>query len=258
MDASFDFIELKNVTKFYEKNGKKTVGVKDVSFKVKKGEVIAIIGPSGCGKTTILRMIADLILPSTGSIYYKKYNIDYARLNGLISYIPQSASLIPFRTVLENIQLPLELKNIKDQKKIEELLKLCSLNGYENYYPSELSGGMKQKTAIARALTINPEVLLMDEPFSSLDEIIKEKLNEEVLKIREALGTTILYVTHNVEEAVFLANRIVILSNEPGRVVDIVDINLPKTRNSSLRTEMIFFEETIKIRNHLKKHAKNS
>lgn len=257
MDQSLDFIELKNVTRFYEKNGKKTVGVKDVSFKVQKGEVVAILGPSGCGKTTILRMIADLILPSSGSIHYKKHNIDYARVGGLISYIPQSASLVPFRTVLGNIQLPLELKGIKDSKKVEELIKLCSLSGFENYYPSELSGGMKQKTAIARALTINPEVLLMDEPFSSLDEIIKEELNEEVIKIQKALGTTILYVTHNVEEAVFLANRIIILSNEPGKVVNIVDINLPQIRNSKLRTETIFFEETIKIRSYLKKYAKN-
>lgn len=257
MDKSINLIELKNVTRFYKKNGKETVGVKDVSFKVKKGEVVALLGPSGCGKTTILRMIADLILPSSGSIHYKNHNIEYARMNGLISYIPQSASLVPFRTVLENIQLPLELKNIKDQKKIEILIRLCSLNGFENYYPCELSGGMKQKTAIARALTINPDVLLMDEPFSSLDEIIKEKLNEEVLKIQKALGTTIIYVTHNVEEAVFLANRIIILSNEPGRIIDIVDINLPQVRDASLRNEIVFFDETIKIRKYLKKYAKN-
>ena len=258
MDRSINLIELRNVTRFYKKNGKETVGVKDVSFEVKKGEVVALLGPSGCGKTTILRMIADLILPSSGSINYKNHNIDYARVNGLISYIPQSASLVPFRTVLENVQLPLELKNIKDPKKIEILIKLCSLNGFENYYPCELSGGMKQKVAIARALTIDPDVLLMDEPFSSLDEIIKEKLNEEVLKIQNALGTTIIYVTHNVEEAVFLANRIIILSNEPGRIIDIVDVNLPQKRDSLLRNETSFFDETIKIRKYLKKYAKNS
>lgn len=258
MGNDVDLIELKNITRFYEKDGKNTVGVKDVSFKVKKGEIVAILGPSGCGKTTILRMIANLILPSSGFIYYRDKNINYARVNGLISYIPQTASLIPFRTILENIRLPLELKKITDLQKVSELVSLCSLSGFENYFPSELSVGMKQRTAIARALTINPEVILMDEPFASLDEIIKEKLNEEVLRIQATLRTTILYVTHNIEEAVFLANKIIILSCEPGTVVDIIDIDLPLKRDSILRTEEIFFRETIKVRKSLKKYAKIS
>jgi len=252
MNSDPVIIELKNVCRSYNKDGEKVVGVRNINFRVQKGEVVALVGPSGCGKTTILRMIADIIQPDSGSIFYNSQTIDYARHNGLLGYVPQLSSLIKFRTVFGNIKLPLELKKATNPERMKDLISLCSLNGFEDYFPSQLSGGMKQRAAIARALSTNPEVLLMDEPFASLDEMIKEKLNEEVLRIQSTLGTTILYVTHNIEEAVFLANKVVILSKEPGTVIDIVDINLPTERNSILRNSADFFQEVIKVRRILK------
>ncbi|MEK7641620.1 MAG: ABC transporter ATP-binding protein [Patescibacteria group bacterium] len=245
-------IELKNVSRAYKKNGARAVGVSNVSFSVQEGEIIALVGPSGCGKTTILRMIADIISPDTGSVVYENRSINHARITGLIGYVPQSPSLIPFRSVVGNIRLPLEIKGTPDASRVEELVSLCALEGFENYFPSELSGGMKQRTAIACALACHPRVLLMDEPFAALDEMIKEKLNEEVLRIQSALKTTIVYVTHNIEEAVFLANRVVVLSPEPGSVVGIIPIDLPLVRDARLRTDPRFFQETIKVRNMLK------
>lgn len=252
MNNDHFLIELKDVCRSYNKDGEKVVGVRNINFKVKRGEVIALVGPSGCGKTTILRMIADIIQPDSGSILYNGQTIDYARHNGLLGYVPQLSSLIKFRTVFDNIKLPLELKKVANLDRVKDLIKLCSLNGFEKYFPAQLSGGMKQRAAIARALSTNPEVLLMDEPFASLDEMIKEKLNEEVLRIQSTLGTTILYVTHNIEEAVFLANKVVVLSKEPGTIIDIVDINLPAERNSILRNSTDFFQEVIKVRRILK------
>lgn len=245
-------IELHNVSRWYEKNGKANVGVKNINLNIYKGEILAIVGPSGCGKTTILRMIADVIEPTSGSIRYGNHSIGYARTHGLLGYVPQSLSLIPFRTVYENIRLPLEIRQRTDKKRVHDLVTLCGLDGFENYFPSELSGGMKQRTAIARALSINPEVLLMDEPFASLDEMIKEKLNEEVLRFQSVLHTTIVYVTHNIEEAVFLSNRVMILSREPGTITDVVDIDLPEKRDASLRTELSFFRNIIKVRKSMK------
>lgn len=241
-------IDIKNISKGYTKEGHRAEVLKDISFSVNDGEVVAIVGPSGCGKTTILKMICGLIKPDTGNIKYQDYDISYALKKSLVGYVPQSLSLLPFRTVRGNITLPLEVLKIKAYERPDELISLCGLQEYVNYFPHQLSGGMQQKVAIARALSYKPRILLMDEPMASLDEMIKEKLNEELLKIKDSTKSTIIYVTHNIEEAVFLSNRVIVLSEHPGMIIDIVNISLPDKRNLSLRSNPKFFLEVAKIR----------
>lgn len=241
-------IDIKNISKSYTKKGRPVEVLKNVSFSVNDGEVVAMVGPSGCGKTTILKIICGLIKPDCGSIKYQDNDISYALKKCLIGYIPQSLSLLPFRTVRKNVMLPLEVLEIKNCERSDELISLCDLQKYTNYYPHQLSGGMRQKVAIARALSYKPKILLMDEPMASLDEMIKEKLNEELLKIKDSTKSTIIYVTHNIEEAVFLSNRVIILSETPGTIIDVVSISLPDKRDSSLRSDPAFFQEVTKIR----------
>lgn len=246
-------IDIKNISKSYTKKGNPVEVLKNISFSVKDGEVVAIVGPSGCGKTTILKIICGLVKPDCGSIKYRDNDISYALKKCLIGYIPQSLSLLPFRTVRKNVMLPLEVLKIKNCERSDELISLCELQKYVNYYPHQLSGGMRQKVAIARALAYKPKILLMDEPMASLDELIKEKLNEELLKIKDSTKSTIIYVTHNIEEAVFLSNKVIVLSETPGTIVEVVDISLPNKRNSSLRSNPVFFQEVTKIRKILQK-----
>ncbi len=251
MGASHLF-ELKNVDKNYTKDNQLVWAVKGISFFVDRGDFVTFVGPSGCGKTTILKMMADLLKPSGGAIKYLDFDIGQARERGLIGYVPQSPSLLPNRTILENIRLPLEIKKNQNPNRLKEIMSTCELDEYADYYPYELSGGMRQKVAIARALVYKPEIILMDEPFAALDEMIKEKLNEELMKIRSVFTTTIIYVTHNIEEAVFLSDRIVAMSPSPGIIVKIIDINLPDKRMSTLRKEPVFFSEVIKVRQSLR------
>lgn len=241
-------IDIKNISKSYTKKGRPVEVLKNVSFSINDGEVVAMVGPSGCGKTTILKIICGLMKPDCGCIKYQDNDISYALKKCLIGYIPQSLSLLPFRTVRKNIMLPLEILRIKNCERSDELISLCDLQKYENYYPHQLSGGMRQKVAIARALAYKPKILLMDEPMASLDEMIKEKLNEELLKIKDSTKSTIVYVTHNIEEAVFLSNRVIILSETPGTIIDVVSISLPDKRDSALRYDLAFFQEVAKIR----------
>lgn len=241
-------IDIKNISKSYTKKGRPVEVLENVSFSINDGEVVAMVGPSGCGKTTILKIICGLIKPDCGCIKYQDNDISYALKKCLIGYIPQSLSLLPFRTVRKNIMLPLEILRIKNCERSDELISLCDLQKYENYYPHQLSGGMRQKVTIARALAYKPKILLMDEPMASLDEMIKEKLNEELLKIKDSTKSTIVYVTHNIEEAVFLSNRVIILSETPGTIIDVVSISLPDKRDSSLRSDLAFFQEVAKIR----------
>jgi NitT/TauT family transport system ATP-binding protein len=246
-------ITLENVTRFYASNGENKVGLKNVSFHVHPEEVVSLIGPSGCGKTTILKMISTILNPSEGKIYYKKKHISLAREDGLLGYIPQASSLFPNRTVEENINLPLEIKNKLDTKKVESMMDLVGLSNFKNLYPHQLSGGMKQKVSLARSLVYEPEVLLMDEPFSSLDEIIREKMDLELLKIFYKLKPAIIFVTHNIEEAVFISNRILIMSEAPGKILYDIKINLPEKRSLEIKNENAFFEEVKKIRENFKK-----
>ncbi len=246
-------ITLKNVTRSYVSNGINSIGLEDVSFHVNQGEIVTLIGPSGCGKTTILRIIANILEPSNGEVLYDGGDIALARKNNCLSYISQAPSLFPNRNVYENINLPMEIRSAVDADKVKALIKLVNLEGFEKYYPQQLSGGMKQKVALSRSLVFDPKVLLMDEPFSSLDELTRERLDFELLKIYYELKPTIIFVTHNIEEAVFISNRVLIMSDAPGKILYDLKIGLPDKRYPELKSEYIFFEEVRKIREKIKK-----
>jgi len=245
-------IIFKNVSKNYYENKKLVVGINNVSFEVYPHQILSILGPSGCGKTTILRLISSILKPTEGSIFYQAKDISYARKSGLIGLVPQAQTLLPNRTVEANISLPLEIKKVKNDKMISQLIDLVGLKGFEKFYPHQLSGGMKQRVSIARALVYQPEVLLMDEPFASLDEIMRENLNLELINIQRRLKQTIVFVTHNIEEAVFISDRIIMLS-QPGKNIEEVKIDLPQDRNQELRNSQNFFQVVSKIRKLLGK-----
>ena len=190
-----------------------------VSFDVREGEILCIVGESGCGKTTLLKIIAGIEKADSGDLSLK---------NGRIGFVFQDVRLLPWKTVLGNIEFVLESMGM-DKSKAGEMIKLVGLEGFENYYPKHLSGGMQQRVGIARAIAIDPDLLLMDEPFANLDALTKERMQSEILKIIR--DKTVIFVTHDIDEAVYLADRIVVLSKRPAKVVDIIDIDLPKPRD---------------------------
>lgn len=234
-----DKIEIKNLRKIFSSGGKdnrKVAAIEDLSFKVGEGEFVAVVGPSGCGKTTLLRLIGDILKPTSGEILIGGSPPDKARLNHEFGFVFQKPVLLPWRTVTENISLPLEIiEGSKSKRKARELAEFVGLGDFINNLPHELSGGMEQRVAIARALVFNPRILLMDEPFSALDEITRDHMNMELLRIWNRLKPTVVYVTHSVKEAVFLADRIVVLSERPARVKKIIKVSLKRPRNAGMR-----------------------
>ena len=227
------YIVLKNVSLTY--NPDAPVGgieaLQDISFEVAKGSLTSIIGPSGCGKSTLLYCIGNLLELTMGSIVIDGKHPQEARRNRMFGYVPQDPTLMNWKTVFENIVLPSKIMGIRKNSRISELLELVGLKGFEKNYPRELSGGMKQRVSLARALSYNPPILLMDEPLANLDALLREKMNEELLKIWRETGTTIILVTHDISEAVLLSDKVVILSKRPGRIVEIVTIDLPRPRS---------------------------
>jgi NitT/TauT family transport system ATP-binding protein len=211
----------------------------NVSFAVDRGGFLSVLGPSGCGKSTLLRVVADLIDPSKGSVSIFGMTPRQARLQRSLGFVFQDAALLPWRTALQNVELPLEVGGARGlpsgQPTPRELMKLVGLEGWENSLPHELSGGMRQRVSIARALLGGPRLLLMDEPFGALDEITRDRLNEELRRIWLETGTTILFVTHSVYEAMFLGEQVMVMSANPGRVRDIVPVDLPRGRDSKIR-----------------------
>lgn len=236
-------LQLKNVELVYNSKEKNICALEGVSIDVESGDFISIVGPSGCGKTTILKIISGMLSLTKGDIIrHKKFDV---------GYVFQEPTLLKWRNVIDNIILPLEVKGIQKEesyKKARGLLKLVELEGFEKYYPKELSGGMKQRVAIARALIYNPDILLMDEPFGALDEQTRMKLNVELNKIWIETGKTIIFVTHSVQEAVFLSDRVCILTKRPGKVKDIVKIDLPRERNLELLDSEKFIRQVLKVR----------
>ncbi|RLG15480.1 MAG: nitrate ABC transporter ATP-binding protein [Candidatus Nanohalarchaeota archaeon] len=225
-------LQLKNISKTFKRNSKKQLVLDNINLNVKKSEFIAIVGPSGCGKTTLLRIIMGLEHPSKGSIKLDDKNIKEA--NSALGMVFQEFSLLGWRTVLENVTFGLEMKKLKkeEQMKIaEEYIRLVVLDDFKEHYPCELSGGMKQRVAVARALATNPQVLLMDEPFGALDAQTRNTLQTELIKIWRKTRKTVIFITHNIEEAIFLAQRIVILSKIPSTVERIVENKLPYPRD---------------------------
>jgi len=246
-------IECKNVGVTYRAAGGRDVkALTGVDMKVRAGEFVSLLGPSGCGKTTLLRVIADLIPPTEGSVYIDGKVPAHARMEQKYGMVFQSAVLYDWRTVWKNVRLPLEILKVpKDEAeaRIERALRLVNLIDFKDHYPRQLSGGMQQRVSIARAFAIEPEILLMDEPFSALDEFTREKLHEDLLQIWRETKKTVVFVTHNIAESVFLSDRVYVLSPHPGRLSAVIDIDLPRPRCASLRCEARFNDLVIKIRN---------
>lgn len=232
--------------------GAPVVALKDINLDIKQGEFISLLGPSGCGKTTLLRTIADLQKPTSGSISVRGQSPREIRLQKKYGIVFQNPVLYDWRTVRRNVCMPMELMGIPKRDRIARVTKMLELVGLMEFgkkYPHELSGGMQQRVGIARALAIKPEILLMDEPFSALDEFTKEKLHEDLLRIWKKTNKTILFVTHNIQEAVFLSDRVVVLSPHPGRVSAVVDITLDRPRDLSIKNTPEFNALVAKVRN---------
>jgi len=254
-------IQLKGVTKDYvlttsAKRGETLPAIQKVDLAIKKGEFIAIIGPSGCGKSTLLNIIGGLVKPSGGEIYVEGELISGPHPK--ITMIFQEMSVFPWRTVMENVEFGLEVRGLDRQsrrKKCQEVIDLVGLRGFEKRYPQELSGGMNQRVAIARALSLAPDILLMDEPFGALDEQTRLILGEELLRIWDELGQTIVFITHDINEAVQLADRVVVMSARPGRIKKEALIDLVRPRDSSVITSQKFVGLVGEIWSELREEA---
>ncbi|MCL5439244.1 MAG: ABC transporter ATP-binding protein [Patescibacteria group bacterium] len=241
-------IKVSDLSVSYSNDKKNLLAINDISFDVLKGEFLAIIGPSGCGKTTILNCLAGLIRPTSGTIFIKN---SHNTLKKQITMVFQDALLLPWRTVHSNITLGLEISGISPKNKqndIDKTLNLFGLGNFKNFYPHELSGGLKQRVNLARAYVCNPEVLLLDEPFSHLDLITKEKLQLELRRIFLISKKTFIFVTHDIDEAVFLADRILLLSPGPGEIKTIVNTNLGKDRKVSFKKNRSFLSVKNRVR----------
>jgi NitT/TauT family transport system ATP-binding protein len=229
--------------------------LEDIDLEIRPGEFISLIGPSGCGKSTLLRIVGDLIQPSGGEIVVNGKSAHQARLDRDYGIVFQDAVLFDWRTVEKNIGLPLELMRWdrrKRSERVQELVDLVELQGFEKHHPWQLSGGMQQRVSIARALSFSPPLLLMDEPFGALDEMTRERLNLELLRIWEQSGSTVIFVTHSISEAVFLSTRVVVMSARPGRIVGVVHVNLPQPRTIETREDPIFADLIREVRQLLR------
>lgn len=245
-------ISMKNIEMIYKTEGKEVTALTNVSIDINKGEFVSLLGPSGCGKTTLLRVMADLLQPTSGEITVGGESPKDARLKQRYGIVFQSAVLYDWRTVVKNVMLPLEIMHIpkaERHKKAMQMLELVGLTDFAEAYPRELSGGMQQRVGIARALAIKPEILLMDEPFSALDEFTREKLHEDLLKIWRKTNKTIIFVTHNIAESVFLSDRICVLSPHPGRLSAVIDVDLPRPRTQEMKNTQQFTDLVAKVRN---------
>jgi len=252
-------ISVENVEKsFVTPSGGRLTVLKDVNLEVRRGEFFSIVGPSGCGKTTLLRIMAGIINHDYGKVF-----IDGNEIKGPskdVGFVFQTFNLLPWRTVLKNVEFALELRGVPSgerRQRAQKYLKLVGLEGFENYYPRQISGGMQQKVSIARALAIEPKVLLMDEPFANLDAQTREYMQEELLKIWRETKKTIVFVTHNIEEAVFLSDRVAVFSTRPGMVMDVLEIALPRPRTEDVKMDVRFMKYRSyiwdKIREYVKK-----
>ena len=229
--------------------------LKGIDLTIARGEFVSFIGPSGCGKTTLLRVIADLERPTAGSITVNGLTPEAARLARSYGYVFQAAALYPWRTIEKNVALPLEVMDVPKAQRGERVarnLDLVGLTGFGRKFPWQLSGGMQQRASIARALSFDPDLLLMDEPFGALDEIVRDRLNEELLKLWAKTRKTVVFVTHSIPEAVFLSTRIVVMSPRPGRIHDIVDCDLGPDRPLEIRETPRFLEIAHRVREGLK------
>ncbi|SLN42258.1 ABC transporter ATP-binding protein [Roseisalinus antarcticus] len=244
-------IAISGVSKSFSLGKGEIQALADIEITFPSGSFTALIGPSGCGKSTLLRLIADVFPPTTGSIRVGDHGPDAARLSHEIGFVFQDPTLLPWRNVVENVRLPAEVAKIAPRRDPAALTTLVGLAGFEEARPSQLSGGMQQRVAIARALALDPKVLLMDEPFGALDEITRQRMNMELLRIWKESGATAVLVTHSISEAVFMADTVVVLSANPGRVSEVISVDLPRPRRLDLMRDARFNSYENKVREAL-------
>ncbi len=245
-------VTLQGISKQFGRGG--TTALQDIDLAIEEGEFVSLIGPSGCGKSTLLRIIGDLIEPTSGKAVVNGKTARQARVDRDYGIVFQDAVLYDWRTVAKNIALPLELAGWdrkRRQERVREMMQLVELGDFDGHYPWQLSGGMQQRVSIARALSFDPALLLMDEPFGALDEMTRERLNLELLRIWEQSGSTIVFVTHSISEAVFLSTRVVVMSARPGRITNVIPIDLPQPRTATTREDAHFFESVTRVREAL-------
>lgn len=248
-------IDVSNLSLTFETNDGPVHALSNVSLGIEKGDFVSLIGPSGCGKTTLLRVIADLEHPTSGALSINGMTPEQARLKRAYGYVFQAPALYPWRTIGKNIALPLEIMGFSKEERLNRVrrgLDLVNLTGFENKFPWQLSGGMQQRASIARALSFDPDLLLMDEPFGALDEIVRDKLNEQLLRLWEKTQKTVVFVTHSIPEAVFLSTKIVVMSPRPGKIHDIIECNFPRDRTLDIRETPEFLDVANRVRNGLR------
>ena len=244
-------IAASGLSKTFPSTGGELTALADVNLTVRQGEFVSMIGPSGCGKTTLLKIIGGLLEPTTGRVHVGEAGPAEAQRRKEIGFVFQDPSILPWRTVLGNVGLPLRVNKggqSQDVARAEELVEAVGLSEFASYYPHQLSGGMKQRVALARALVFNPAVLLMDEPMSSLDEITRELMRYELLRLWEITKKTVLLVTHSVAEAVILSDRVAVMSGRPGRIKQVIDIDIPRPRDESVERSKAFLDYTYLIK----------
>jgi NitT/TauT family transport system ATP-binding protein len=251
-------VEMAGVSKVFAPRGQAAGRVEalvDIDLAVKAGEFVSLIGPSGCGKSTLLRIIGDLISPTSGTVTVNGKPAPTARVDRDYGMVFQAPVLFDWRTVQANVELPLEVMGLPKAERTNratENLRLVELSDFAGHYPWQLSGGMQQRVAIARAMAVDPAILLMDEPFGALDEMTRERMNLELLKVWERTGTTIVFVTHSIAEAVFLSTRVVVMSPRPGRISAVIDIDLPRQRTTETREMEQYFHLVTIVREALR------
>jgi NitT/TauT family transport system ATP-binding protein len=248
-------VQLNAVGKTFTRDDVTTEALSGIDLEIRRGEFVSLIGPSGCGKSTLLRTIGDLTQPSAGSVLVNSKPAHRARLDRDYGMVFQAPVLFDWRTVEENVQLPLELFGQRSEvraRRAAEMLKLVGLTDFARHHPYQLSGGMQQRVAIARALALSPDILLMDEPFGALDEMTRERMNSELLRIWQETHTTIVFVTHSIPEAVFLSTRVVVMSPRPGRITHVIDVALGHPRNDETREDPRYFRLVTEVREALR------
>ena len=248
-------VSAENLSLTFQTNDGPVHALKDVSLDIAEGDFVSFIGPSGCGKTTFLRVVADLEHATGGSVSVNGMTPEEARRKRAYGYVFQAASLLPWRTIENNIAVPLEVMGLSKadrRERMERVLDLVDLSGFGKKYPWQLSGGMQQRASIARALAFDADLLLMDEPFGALDEIVRDSLNEQLLELWARTNKTVLFVTHSIPEAVYLSTRIVVMSPRPGRVHDVIESTLPKERPLDIRESTEFLKIAHRVRDGLR------
>ena len=246
-------IEAKDLGLTFQTGDGAVFALSKVNLTVEEGDFVSFIGPSGCGKTTLLRAIADLEQATEGTLTVNGMPPEQARLERAYGYVFQAPALYPWRTIERNVALPLEIMGFDDiAGRVQRNLDLVNLTGFEKKFPWQLSGGMQQRVSIARALAFDPKLLLMDEPFGALDEIVRDKLNQQLLELWDRTKKTVAFVTHSIPEAVFLSSKIVVMSPRPGRIIDVIETKFPPKRNLSIRETPAFLKIAQRVREGLK------